>query len=103
MRFFPDFILVFLIPIPPQYHRGGMSSKSVHGREAKSLKNGIPTLCKGLQSNSSASPCPPPKQTNKQTNKHINFVICPPTLDCLFVYVDGKVKQLDLTATPYKE
>ena len=46
-----------------------MSSKSVHGREAKSLKNGIPTLCKGLQSNSSASPCPPPKQTNKQTNK----------------------------------
>ena len=44
-----------------------MSSKSVHGREAKSLKNGIPTLCKGLQFNSSASPCRPPKQTNKQT------------------------------------
>ena len=67
MRFFPDFILVFLIPILPQYHRGGMSSKSVHGGEAKSLKNGIPTLCKGLQSNSSASPCRPPKQTNKQS------------------------------------
>ena len=64
---FPDSVLVFLIPIPPQYHRGGMSSKSVHGREAKSLKNGIPTLCKGLQFNSSASPCRPPKQTNKQT------------------------------------
>ena len=30
-----------------------------------SLKNGIPTLCKGLQSNQSPSPYHPPKQTNK--------------------------------------
>ena len=52
----------------PQNHRGLKSSKIVLGREAKSLKNGIPTLCKGLQSNQSASPCRPPKQTNK-TNK----------------------------------
>ena len=65
MRFFQIF-QAFLIPIFPQYHRGGMSSKSVHGREAKSLKNGIPTLCKRLQFNSSASPCRPSKQTNKQ-------------------------------------
>ena len=43
-----------------------MSSKNIHGREAKSLKNGIPTLCKGLQFSSSASPCRPPKQTNKK-------------------------------------
>ena len=49
----------------PSKHRGLKSSKSVLGREAKSLKNGIPTLCKGLQFNSSASPCRPPKQTNK--------------------------------------
>ena len=46
-----------------------MACKSVHGREAISLKNGIPTLCKGLQFNSSASPCRPPKQTNKQVCK----------------------------------
>ena len=44
MRFF-QIILVFLILFPSQYHREGMFSKSVHGREAKSLKNGIPT-CK---------------------------------------------------------
>ena len=46
-----------------------MGSKSVHGRETKSLKNGIPTLCKGLQFNSSASPCHPLKQTNKQKDE----------------------------------
>ena len=57
----------FFLISTPQNHRGLKSSKSVLGREAKSLKNGIPTLCKGLQSNQSASPCRPPKQTNKQT------------------------------------
>ena len=63
--FSQEFLVFFLISTP-QNHRGLKSSKSVLGREAKSLKNGIPTLCKGLQSNQSASPCRPPKQTNKQ-------------------------------------
>ena len=68
MRFFPV-NLVFLVLFPSIPSCEGMYSKSVHGREAKSLKNGIPTLCKGLQINSSASPWRPPKQTNKQTIK----------------------------------
>ena len=50
---------------PPLNTIEGKSSKSVLGREAKSLKNGIPTLCKGLQFNPSAPPCRPHKQTNK--------------------------------------
>ena len=68
MRFFlgPSVFLRsfwFFLISTPQNHRGLKSIKSVLGREAKSLKNGIPTLCKGLQSNQSASPCRPPKQT----------------------------------------
>ena len=42
--------------------------------EAKSLKNGLPTLCKGLQFNSSATPCRPPKQTNKIILKYLHVV-----------------------------
>ena len=83
-----------------------MSSKSVHGREAKSLKNGIPTLCKVLQFNSSASPCRPPKQTNKQSYLLIkvgfkaytsiqSFENNAPPIVSLFVLVDGKVKQMN--------
>ena len=58
-------VLGFFLISTPQNHRGLKSSKSVLGREAKSLKNGIPTLCKGLQFNPSAPPCCPYKQTNK--------------------------------------
>ena len=54
---------IFYIALSTEYIEG-KCSKSVLGREAKSLKNGIPTLCKGLQFNPSASPCLPPKQTN---------------------------------------
>ena len=53
-----------------------MSNKSVHGHEAKSLKNWISILCKGLQFNSSASPCRPPKQTNKQAKDGAAYVKC---------------------------
>ena len=67
--------LWFFLVLSPQYHLGLKSSKSVLGREAKSLKNGIPTLCKGLQFNSSASPCRPPKQTNKQMEAFIQVKV----------------------------
>ena len=50
--------------------------ESVLGCEAKSLRNGASTLCKGLQFDQSASPYHPPKQqTNKMGNNKKQLVL----------------------------